>query len=261
MNTIHFLFPQDMLKPRSPDRMFADQFDALKAAGFSTSIFSSSNLAEGNLRLNIPTECNVVYRGWMLKTQEYAKLLRAVEQCGSSMFTSTAEYLKAHYLPNWYPLISELTPETKIYPADGPIEAELRTLNWGAYFLKDYVKSLKTARGSIVHDPAEAPALLAEMKEYRGEIEGGICVRRVEDFVPDTEQRYFVLNGNAYAASEIAIPDEIMLCSQRIPSPFFSVDLIQRRDGANRVVEVGDGQVSDIVGWTADAFARMWRCP
>ena len=59
-----------------------------------------------------------------------------------------------------------------MFPADPDIVAELRTLGWGAYFLKDYVKSLKTARGSILRDPAEAPAVIAEMREYRGEIEG-----------------------------------------------------------------------------------------
>jgi len=32
-----------------------------------------------------------------------------------------------------------------------------------------------------------------EMKKYRGEIEGGICLRRVGGYVPDTEQRFFVI--------------------------------------------------------------------
>jgi len=44
----------------------------------------------------------------------------------------------------------------------------------------------------------------------------------------------------------------------RIPSQFFSVDVVRRADGILRIVEVGDGQVSDLVGWSADAFAAMW---
>lgn len=31
-----------------------------------------------------------------------------------------------------------------------------------------------------------------------------------------------------------------------------------REDGAERLVELGDGQVSDLVGWTAKAFAKLW---
>jgi hypothetical protein len=119
--------------------------------------------------------------------------------------------------------------------------------------------SAEPDRGSIVREPDEAPAMIAEMLEYRGEIEGGVCVRRVEDFLPASEQRYFVLHGEGYAASEGApIPDIVRKCAERIPSKFFSVDLARRRDGALRVVEVGDGQVSDLVGWSPSAFAGMW---
>jgi hypothetical protein len=195
----------------------------------------------------------------MVKSEEYAALARAIEQCGATPFISPEEYLAAHHLPNWYPLLSDLTPETRVYPATADLVVELSALNWGAYFLKDYVKSLKTARGSIVRDPAEAPALIAEMREYRGEIEGGICVRRVEEFIPDSERRYFVLLGVGYAGSGGApVPDIVRRCAERLPSKFFSVDVALRRDGELRVVEVGDGQVSDLVGWSPTEFAAMW---
>lgn len=195
----------------------------------------------------------------MVKGEEYSALVSAIETCGAKAFTSPQEYLASHHLPNWYPLLADLTPETRVFPADADIVAELRALGWGAYFLKDYVKSLKTARGSIVRDPAEAPAVIAELREYRGEIEGGICVRRVEEFIPESEQRYFVLHGEAYAAIEGApIPDIVRKCAERVRTKFFSVDVARGRDGALRVVEVGDGQVSDLVGWSAVVFAGMW---
>jgi hypothetical protein len=186
-------------------------------------------------------------------------LTRAIEQCGATAFINRNEYLSAHHLPNWYSLLSDLTPETRTYPKDADLSAELKLLNWGAYFLKDYVKSLKTARGSILRDPSEAPAVIAEMLEYRGEIEGGICVRRYEDFLPESEQRYFVLFGIGYAADLNTIPEIVEQCAERISSKFFSVDVIRRRDGVLRVVEIGDGQVSDLVGWSPSAFASIWR--
>jgi hypothetical protein len=239
--------------------MFADQWSALTQAGFSASLCSDAVLAGTKPLRNVPPGCEVVYRGWMVKGEEYAALTRATEHCGAKPFTSPQEYLATHHLPNWYPLLADLTPETRVLPAHADIVAELRALGWGAYFLKDYVKSLKTARGSIVREPADALAVIAEMREYRGDIEGGICVRRVEEFIPESERRYFVLLGVAYAASEgAAVPAIVQRCAQRLPSKFFSVDVAQRSHGELRVVEVGDGQVSDLVGWSPEAFTNMW---
>jgi hypothetical protein len=256
---LHFLFPTGS-DFNAPDEMFADQLEALTAAGFTASLCSDAVLAGVKPLRGVPAGSTVVYRGWMVTADEYAALVRAIERSEARTFTSPAEYLSAHHLPNWYPLLTELTPETHVFPGDADIEAELRALGWGTYFLKDYVKSLKTARGSVVRDPADAPAVIAEMREYRGQIEGGICVRRVEEFEPQSETRYFVLRGVGYAASDAdPVPEVVRWCAERVPSPFFSVDVVRRRDGQLRVVEVGDGQVSDLVGWSPKAFARIWH--
>jgi len=256
---IHFVFSRDSVAAASPEEIFADEWAALTQAGFSASLCSDEVLVGTKQLRNVRPGSQVVYRGWMVKADEYARLVQAIEQCGASAFTTPKEYLATHHLPNWYRLLSDLTPETRVYRADVDLVAELQALGWGAYFLKDYVKSLKTARGSIVREPSEAPALIAEMREYRGEIEGGICVRRVEEFIPESENRYFVLHGVGYAAlAGMPIPQIVQQCADRVPSKFFSVDVARREDGALRVVEIGDGQVSDLVGWSATAFAAMW---
>jgi hypothetical protein len=36
-----------------------------------------------------------------------------------------------------------------------------------------------------------------------------------------------------------------------------SLEALASKDGRKRVVEVGDGQVSDLVGWTAERFASV----
>ena len=82
---------------------------------------------------------------------------------------------------------------------------------------------------------------------------------RVEDFVPESEQRYFVLLGVGYAASQdVPVPEIVQRCGEWLPSKFFSVDVARRPDGELRVVELGDGQVSDLVGWSPEAFAALW---
>ena len=80
--------------------------------------------------------------------------------------------------------------------------------------------------------------------------------RRVESFLPDTERRYFVLDGVAHAASG-DMPPIVHECAERLRSRFYSVDVVQRTDGQPRIVEVGDGQVSDLVGWTPKQFAAI----
>ena len=120
----------------------------------------------------------------MATADEYRTFADAVRRCGADPLTDATAYLAAHHLPNWYPRIADLTPETRVLPEDADFNAELRSLNWGVYFIKDYVKSLKTGRGSVVHDPADAAAVVADLREDRGRVEGGICVRRFESFCP-----------------------------------------------------------------------------
>ena len=213
----HFLVPNGSM-PDSPDEMFADQYAALTAAGFTASICPDRVLAGVKPLRGVPPGSTVVYRGWMATADEYAALVQAIEQAGAVPLTIPREYLTAHHLPNWYPLLAEFTPETRVFPTNADLVAELRALDWGSYFVKDYVKSLKTGRGSVVRDPADAPAVVAELREDRGRIEGGICVRRVEGFVPESEQRYFVLRGVGYASSGDPLPEVVRACAERVPS-------------------------------------------
>lgn len=256
---MHFLFPEDPRGHRIPQDFFVEQADALADAGFTYSLFGDDDLRTGRGLEGVPPAATVVYRGWMLDAVHYGLLTSAIKKAGGSPMTSERDYLATHHLPNWYPLIPELTPESRVYPADADLARELTALGWGEFFVKDYVKSLKTSVGSLVRDPSEIGRVVSGLREYRGEIEGGICVRRVEDFVAETERRFFVVNGRAYAAHAAdPIPEAVRVCAGRISSDFFSVDIVQRTDAVTRVVEVGDGQVSDLVGWSAQAFAAMW---
>jgi hypothetical protein len=257
---VHFLFPTDPIQTEKPDEIFREQADQVRKLGFGVSIVSLEDLGTKNCRIRnpIPNRATVVYRGWMLAPPEYEALLRLIELHGAHPLTSLEMYLSCHYLPNWYPLISEFTAETRIFPPDSDIAGELKALTWGKFFIKDYVKSLKTSVGSVISKPEEIRPVLDEMEKFRGAIEGGVCVRRFEDFVPNSERRYFVVGRKPNASSGIP-PDIVFECAQRIESPFFSVDVAERTDGVLRVVEIGDGQVSDLVGWDPRRFAELWK--
>jgi hypothetical protein len=128
--------------------------------------------------------------------------------------------------------------------------------------IKDYVKSLKTAGGSVVTSADEIKEVLAKMEKYRGAIEGGVVLRKFEEFFPNSEIRYFVINGKYFGQERLFDLRHMNLLEQvsaAVPSPFFSVDIALRVDGVARIIEIGDGQVSDLVGWTPDRFAEIWK--
>lgn len=259
---MNFVYPQSILSPRYPDETFQEEALAISQTGFTALRIDSEKLALGTAKIIPPIDVisQVVYRGWMLSPVEYENFCSSVTAVGGQPLTSSTQYLATHYLPNWYSVIPDLTPETVVLPPDVDWIAELTKLGWPRFFVKDYVKSLKTSLGSVIERPEDIHAVAAEMEKYRGTIEGGLCIRRVEDFLLDTEQRYFVLFNKPYCADpQAAIPDIIFTCAARIASNFFSVDLIRRSDGQLRVVEIGDGQVSDLVGWSAERFAEIWR--
>lgn len=256
-----FLFSSDYFNPKKVDEAFLAQATYLQNAGFSTSVISLELLGSDAAKILpvLSPGSKVVYRGWMLSPSDYELLVSVMENTGASAFTSKTEYLATHYIRNWYPLIADLTPETKFYSLDSDLESELSNLGWERFFIKDYVKSLKTSIGSLIEKPSDLKTLVSEMQKFRGVIEGGICVRRVEDFVLESERRYFVINGKPFSAtSDEEIPTIVEECAKRIESKFFSIDMVERRDGVKRIVELGDGQVSDLVGWTAERFAKIW---
>jgi hypothetical protein len=255
---VHILYPNSPIRAKQSDEQFAAEVEAVEAAGFEVSLFSLEDFQRGTFRASppLPSDSDILYRGWMLSATEYDAFVSALSRAGARAAIDLQAYLSSHHLPSWYASLADLTPETRIYPPDCDLESELRALNWSEFFIKDYVKSLKTSAGSRITRPEQVAAVVADMRHFRGAIEGGFCVRRVENFLPDTEQRYFVLDGVPHAATG-EVPPIVHECVKRLRSRFYSVDIVQRIDGQLRVVEVGDGQVSDLVGWTPGRFAKI----
>lgn len=257
---MHFIFPASPISPKEPDEIYRDQALALRQLGFGISLLPFEGFQQGSSRVigTIPTGATVVYRGWMMSAVEYERFVALVSSLGAKALTPLDSYLACHHLPNWYPLVSSLTAETKVFSKKADIADELAALDWGKFFLKDFVKSLKTSVGSVISKPEEARIALVEMEKYRGTIEGGICVRRFEVYREGSEIRFFVIRGIPHAPAG-DVPEVVRGIVERIPSQFFSVDLAVRDDGVQRIVEIGDGQVSDIVGWDVGAFANLWK--
>jgi len=74
-----------------------------------------------------------------------------------------------------------------------------------------------------------------------------------------------VVQGNCFSCHEPEddIPVIVKTVAQRIKAPFFSVDIARRRpegddgDADWRLIELGDGQVSDKKDWPLDRFVEV----
>jgi hypothetical protein len=154
-------------------------------------------------------------------------------------------------------------------PGTVPDEADVAgltgTLASGAAIVKDFVKSRKHEWEQAcfipdVTDIAHATAVVTRMVELQEDtLNGGIVLRRFEEYRQEdgraVEARVWWVDGvpvmvTAHPDTPGIVPqpqlDAIGPLVTALGCPFVTTDLAQRTDGGWRVVEVGDGQVSDL---------------
>lgn len=255
-----FLYPSDPFEKHLPDEVYAEEYEAALDAGLKCALFSFEDAQEDKFRPKPALEPGeaVVYRGWMLTVPEYIRLYKQTLDKGATLFVTPRQYEFAHYLVEWYPRCTEFTPKTLLFANDNDIDAELEATGWEGYFVKDFVKSLTTSRGSVARTIDEVHDIVKMLIQYRGKLEGGLCIRQYEDLITETEERYFVWKGKPYAREGV-VPDLVGEVAKRIDSPFFTVDVAMRNDGVLRLIEVGDGQVSDRKQWTIEQLVSIFK--
>lgn len=269
MSGIQFIFPRDICFPSLPDSAYLEEYEAAREAGIPCSLVNIDVVTDGvanpalRIRPALIDGVPVIYRGWMLKVEQYQVLENHVLSQGSSMLSSWRDYAKCHHMPNWYDACREFTPATLFFKEDqaDQIPGCLREHGWSACFVKDYVKSLTTSAGSIAHNLQDVDRIIAEIRKYRDGIEGGICLREVEDFIPESELRCFVVNGSPFMSikhADVGLSTMISHICSLIDSPFFTVDCVKNSRNEWRLVEIGDGQVSDRKEWNAARFIGIF---
>jgi len=254
------IFPYNPLNEKEADGPFNEEYLRLKEIGVDCSLFDYDSLSfnEFRPRPRLNEGDVVLYRGWMLNPDAYKNLSSLVSKRGGEMLTNTSDFIKSHHLPGWYDSVLEYTPETFFVENTEQAVQEAEDLGWGKFFVKDYVKSNYSERGSIANSPLEVRDIIGLIRDHRGEIEGGIALRKVEEFIEESEVRYFVFNGKPYSPNGIIPPLVVEIAARHIV-PFFSVDVVQRIDSKLRLIEIGDGQVSDRKSWDFSAFCEALR--
>jgi hypothetical protein len=160
------LVPSDPLHPRRADDHFAPEAEAAVGLGVLVRTIDHDALTAGDVRAAVrlvdePSD-DAVYRGWMMRSDQYGLLAEALAARDVRLRTSPEDYRRAHELPGWYDAFSELTPASRWLTSAGVdgVEGLLRHLPAGAAVLKDYVKSMKHhwAEAAFIPDTEDTEA-------------------------------------------------------------------------------------------------------
>jgi len=286
---LRVLFCADPLRPGRADEHFAAQAATVRELGGHVALVDHDALMAGDADRavrGVPrTSGPWWYRGWMMPAAAYDGLAAALQRRESALRVPPARYRLAHELPGWYGTFADVTADSdwmpwppQVRPSPEDIAPLVRTLGSGAAVAKDYVKSRKHEWLTAcfipdVTDLEHATSVVARMVELQDDsLNGGIVLRRYEDYRQadgrTVEARVWWVDGEPVMVT--AHPDtpdlhaepELVLIRplvQALGCPFVTTDLAQRSDGVWRVVEVGDGQVSDLPvdAHTTPLFERL----
>lgn len=267
--TLTVLFCVDPLNPRRVDPHFAREAMAVRDHYGDVALVDHDALRAGDARTavrRVPRDLGPAwYRGWMITSGQYAALAKALKERGVTLLTHPEDYRRAHELPGWHDTFAGLTPLSVWCPVEpGRLPKNLgelvRPLPDGPAVVKDYVKSRKDRWAEAcfvpeVRDTERLTAVVAKMIELQDEfLAGGVVVREFEPY-DGAEARVWWVDGEPalvgpHPDTPGAEPDPVLdgvgTAVRSLGCRFITTDLAMRSDGEWRVVEVGDGQVSDL---------------
>jgi hypothetical protein len=260
------LVPSDVLRPRRVDEHFAAEADAARAAGHQVALVDHDALTRGEPHpavTRVPAHPDAVYRGWMLDSGSYAGFAAALAGRGVRLRTGPQQYRCGHEFPGWYPALAPFTPMSAWTAGTdrATFDAARRAVGSGPGVLRDYTKSMKhywheAAYIPDLADAAGAWSIARRLCELRAEgLTGGFVLRRFEHFTGAEVRTWWIDGVCQLVTAHPDTPDQLPPAEVQVPGlaaaiaglglPFVTVDLARRADGVWRVIELGDGQVSD----------------
>lgn len=266
---------------------------AARAAGFVVGFASLESDSGGELHLRVPAGGGrALYRGWILRVEDYARLESGLAERGYALVTTAAAYRHCYFLPAWYEALGgAMTPRSIWFPGQSfdlaGVKQRLRAeFGEGAVVLKDYVKSRKHEWFDACFirsaaDEAEIDRVVSNFLRLQGDaLVGGLVFREFIEFKPIgvhsksrmplvREFRFFVFDGKLVAEAPYwgegsydgPTPDPEILAPllPRIESRFFAVDVAERKDGGWLVMELNDGGSAGVPegGDVEDFYRRL----
>lgn len=274
------LFPGSYMNYREVVDDMRDECQTAEDTGlFNTILFNYDGWLNGE-KLKVTAQMErlnpVLYRGWMMKPEEYQNLYVELEIRGIHLLTNPEAYANMHLFPNVYPVIKEDTAEMMCFP-DGKVDVEMVKQHFNRFMVKDSVKSTKGTEFPAFFDQSVTQEEFDEKMnifyKYRGNLlTGNICVKEYLDLKrydeTTNEFRVFYANGKILSISrnskQPGISNELLLelaekyCNMK--SPFYTIDYAELEDGSWKIIEAGDGGVSglspgqDAVAWYRSVY-------
>lgn len=259
------LFPSDVFQKNHVDEGFQAEYEAAKEY-FEILLFDNlSWFEDGKLKLSKKVEKHqmCIYRGWMMKPEDYRTFFEHLAENGLDLVTQPKEYEALHLFPEVYPLIEQDTASTLIYLANRiPVISEIRK-HFSEFMIKDYVKSVK---GSQIPSKISSEISQEELEQLfdifyhlRGNLfTGGLCLKEILPLKyygeRTNEYRVFFYKNSILSISQnshqptptLWPPEDLINRYKDLPNPFYTVDFAELEDGSWKILETGDGQVSGL---------------
>ena len=261
------LFPSSFSDLAKVDEDLQKEYEAVLATGlFDVALFGYYQwFHEDRLVIrNAPeAERTAVYRGWMMKPDQYERFYHCLLEKNIRLVTEPEHYSLMHIFPNVYENVKEDTAKMELYQLHAQINVETLKKSFDRFMVKDYVKSVKGTEFPRYFDRSisqeEFDRWMEVFYKYRGELlTGGICIKEFLDLKQyggkTNEYRVFYINHeiatvcrNSGQGNYTPEPPKNLIEKYRyLGSPYYTVDYAELEDGSWKIIEAGDGGVSGL---------------
>ncbi len=221
---------------------------------------------------NLKERVKVFWLGFVPKYEEYELVYEILKKNDLELINKPSEYSKSEYFDQFYPFIKEYTIESEITTNLMEAKEAVNRLGYPV-FLKGTIQSLKKYGwdNCVAYSEEELEAVFEKLNREKDFSLGKIVIRQFTKFryneiagngIPRAhEYRFFVLNQkiidysfywngtNPFKLSALDLERLkiiVLEIAKRINVPFISVDLGETLEDGWKVIEIGDGQFSDI---------------
>ena len=261
------VFPSSIFNIAKVDEDLRQEYNAVLSTGlFDVALFGYDKwFNEDKLVIkNAPKEERfAIYRGWMMKPEQYDRFYNALMENNIMLVTKPEHYRLMHLFPNVYEAVKEDTAKMKRYPLHKQIDVEQLKKSFQKFMVKDYVKSVKGTLFPQFFDQEINQEDFVQWMEvfyqYRGKLlTGGICITEFLNLkyygVHTNEYRVFYINHEAATVSRNSgqgnytpqPPQDLIKKYKNLDSPYYTIDFAELDNGAWKIIEAGDGEVSGL---------------
>ena len=261
------LFPSSYFSMEKVDEDLQKEYDAVLSTGlFDVALFGYDKFVNEDKLIvkDVPEKMRLaVYRGWMLKPDQYKKLYEKLMDKNIRLITKPDEYERMHIFPNVYEYVKDDTAKMKIYPLNEELDIDKIKKSFNRFMVKDFVKSVKGTDFPKYFDKdtskEDFDKWMKVFYEYRGSLlTGGICIKEYLDLKrydnKTNEYRVFYINHEIASVCRNSgqgnftpeVPLELIKKYRFLDSPYYTIDYAELDDGSFKIIEAGDGEVSGL---------------